>query len=215
MRFFISVRWLLVVFRLGSLFLGTVGAFCVSPASDGLLRGWGWRRGARSQSSPAERVKGAGRRGGSARGGREERGWGTRPSGNAAQRSLSEPRKKRKWQRKQGQIEPSSGISSELTRLGHSINTSPLMSVRARAPRTRAPWAQTLSCWGAGGCPSPANNSSAARSQLRGGGAWLGLELPSLAAALKPLRGLVMNGGRGALVCDVVPLLRAGGEMPS
>lgn len=48
-----------------------------------------------------------------------------------------------------------------------------------------------------------------------GVGARLGLELPSLAAALKPLRGLVMNGGRGALVCDVALLLRAGGEMPS
>lgn len=60
-----------------------------------------------------ERVKGDGR--GSAQGRREKRGWGTQPSGNAALRNLSEPRKKRKWQRKQGQIEPSSEISNELT----------------------------------------------------------------------------------------------------
>lgn len=97
---------------------------------------------------PAERVKGAGR--GSEPGRRRSGGgvgWsgGTRPSGNAAQRNLSEPRKKRKWQRKQGQIEPSSGISNELTQFGHSINTWFLMSVRVHAPRVP-------SC----GCASPA-----------------------------------------------------------
>lgn len=103
-------------------------------------------------SAPAwlKELRGTG--GGARRVGGRSGGGGTRPSGNAAQRNLSEPRKKRKWQRKQGQIEPSSGISNELTQLGHSINTSFLMSVRGRASRTPG-------C----GCASPA---PAAPSQL-------------------------------------------------
>lgn len=80
-----------MVFRLGSLFLGTVGAFSVSPASDGLRRGWGWRRGARSQPSPAERVKGAGRG--------ERAGWaGGAGVGDAAERKrcTEEPQRTKK-----------------------------------------------------------------------------------------------------------------------
>lgn len=128
--------WLLVAGFACWLFLGTVVLFflsclqrvCVVDGAGGDKR--------LLSPSRAERVKGDGR--GSARGRRESRGWGTRPSGNAAQRNLGEPSKKRKWQRKQGRIEPSSGISNELTQLGHSINTSFLTSVCARATRTPA-----------------------------------------------------------------------------
>lgn len=112
----------------GAFFLFCLQRVCVVDGAGGDKRFPG--------PSRAERVKGDGR--GSARGRRESRGWGTRPSGNAAQRNLGEPSKKRKWQRKQGQIEPSSGISNEPTQLGHSINTPFLMSVCARATRTPA-----------------------------------------------------------------------------
>ncbi|XP_032330186.1 translation initiation factor IF-2-like [Camelus ferus] len=174
---FISVRLVLVAFRRLAI-LRHGGAFPFFPASAGLRSGWGRRRRAGSQPGPAERVKGTGR--GSARGGREERGWGTRPSGNAAQRSLSEPRKKRKWQRKQGQIEPSSGISNELTRLGHSINTSSLMSVhvRVRAPRTRPRGARPARCPGLGsGGRSRAPASLANPGRRRGAAGVLGAAL--------------------------------------
>lgn len=60
-----------------------------------------------------------------------------RPSGKAAQKNLSEPRKKRKWQRKQGQIEPSLGISNELNQLGPGAKAPSPKSARCvRTPRT-------------------------------------------------------------------------------
>lgn len=128
------------------LYFGAVVISGVSPARYSWAR-WGFlflSGLGGSAAGGAERVLSPTRRkelrgpGGGARGvGGRRGGGGKRPSGNAAQRSLSEPRKKRKWPRKQGQIEPSSGISNELTRLGHSVNTSSLMSVRVLAPRTR------------------------------------------------------------------------------
>lgn len=70
---FISGQLLLAMFRL-LVILRHGDASPFFPVSDGLRGGWRWGRRARSQPSPAERVKGTGR--GSARGGREKRSGG-------------------------------------------------------------------------------------------------------------------------------------------